>query len=113
MIRRMSATLVFLILAGCTADHCQSESAQARSAMGPPERVVKVFLYPDGHFESDRTSIAKDQVSRFADEVGDRSVKILAVGFNGQKVSFAQAADLRDSLKRAGVKNVSIALEGE
>jgi hypothetical protein len=91
----------------------QTAAAQTSDSLDHTEHVVQVFLYPDGHFESERMSISKDEIARFAHEVGDRSVKIFPVGMNGKKVTFAQAADLQDSLKKAGVKNVTIAMEGE
>ena len=113
MLRRTLILFALIASPGCMSAQHQSATTQDAVAPDRSERVVKVFLYPDGHFESDRTIVSKDEVKRFAGEVGNRSVSILAVGSNGQQVTFAQAADLRDSLKNAGVKEVTIAMEGE
>lgn len=89
-------TAVTLLLQGCV-----------------PVRPVEVLLYPDGRLETNRIALAKHEVSSLVKETRGRPIKIVPVGEDGKKVTFTQAAVVRDQLKAQGIRHVTIAVDDE
>lgn len=75
--------------------------------------TVKVYLFPDGHLAAYSMNVSPSEIPAFAKEVGSRRVQIVPNNTDSKTVTFTQAADVRDALKAAGVRDVTIAIAGE